>query len=60
MKDKCKCGRAIHISPAGRLRVRRFVKVYPWVTQKDMALLMGVSIARISEIVRADNSRGGK
>jgi hypothetical protein len=60
MKDKCKCGRAIHISPEGRMRVRRFVKVYPWVTQKDMALLFGVSVARISEIVRAHHARGGR
>jgi hypothetical protein len=59
MKNKCECGREIHIPAYQRKAIRAFLKVYPWVTQKSMAILFNASQARISEIVRSDIAKGG-
>jgi hypothetical protein len=59
MQSKCKCGRAVHVTPYQRKGIRAFLKVYPWVAQKDIGMLFNISQARISEIVRADVIKGG-
>lgn len=60
MKNKCDCGRKINIHPHQRKAIRSFLGVYPWVTQKDIAILFDISQARVSEIVRSDEAKGGK
>jgi predicted XRE-type DNA-binding protein len=60
MQSKCKCGRAIHVAPYQRKAIRAFLRVYPWVAQKDVAILFNISQSRVSEIVHADVKRGGK
>ena len=60
-QNKCKkCGRVQHITPYQRKAIRAFLRVYPWVEQKDMGILFNISQARISEIVRADSTKGGQ
>lgn len=59
MLQRCKCGRAINVTPEQRQQIREFLKQYPWVQQKDLAALFNISQARVSEIVRADESKGG-
>jgi hypothetical protein len=61
MQQKCKkCDAAIHVTPYQRKGIRAFLKVYPWVQQKDIGILFDISQARVSEIVRADKKKGGK
>lgn len=60
MQSKCKCGRAIHITPRQRRQIRWFLGKYPWVQQKDIGELFSISQARVSEIVRSDSKRGGE
>lgn len=47
------------VRPVQRILIRAFMKKYPWVKQSDMASLLGISPSRVSEIVRADKTRGG-
>ena len=56
---KCKCGRSVPISPDQRKRIRSFKTTYPWVSQKDLASLLGCSQMRVSEIVRSLAAKGG-
>lgn len=55
-----KCGVRQTISPGQRHDIRWFLHLYPWVSQINIARLLGVSQCRISEIVRQDAKRGGK
>jgi hypothetical protein len=56
MKQKCKkCGAAIHVTPYQRKAIRAFLKVYPWVSQKSIAILFNISETRVSEIVKGVN-----
>jgi hypothetical protein len=59
MQQKCKCGRAIHVTPDQRKGIRAFLKTYPWVQQNHIGILFNISQARVSEIVRADVNKGG-
>ena len=57
---KCRyCGKNHRLNLAARDRIRAFMKTYPWVSQKSMGELFELSQARMSEIIRADKSRGG-
>ena len=59
MKCKSCSGTNVVHDSADRERIRGFLRVYPWVRQLDMAKLLGLSQARISEIVRCDVKKGG-
>ena len=57
---KCRyCQRNNKLNREARDRIRAFLTIYPWVTQKDVAALFELSQARMSEIIRGDKSRGG-
>ena len=54
-----KCNAPITITPQQRKTIRAFKAKYFYVTQNDLARLFGVSQMRISEIIRADKTKGG-
>lgn len=47
------------ILPCQRESIRAFIEKYPFIRHKDIAELFCVSRARISEIYRKDEKRGG-
>ena len=47
------------ILPSQRVNIRAFIAKYTFIRHQDIADLFGVSRARISEIYRQDEARGG-
>lgn len=47
------------ILPCQRVQIRAFIKKYSFIKHRDLADLFCVSRARISEIYREDEDRGG-
>lgn len=59
MRCKTCSSKNVVLEKYDREGVRAFLRLYPWVRQKDVAMLLNLSQARISEIVRCDSKRGG-